>query len=152
MNAHSALVPVPWVPEGFFPCCLRRKLSGEAATSGFFSRQSRSRLRRSIFAANNKKKNPLAPRVSYQFPSLYNVQKEKPIFQNITKKHAHVIFPVLILFVQSSHMERIWVTGLGRLVWKTLHASRNIQPRACFQAQEKTTSLISVFGTYVKTE
>ena len=38
MNAHSALVPVPWVPKGFFPCCLRRKLSGEAAivTSGFF--------------------------------------------------------------------------------------------------------------------
>ena len=36
------------VPEGFFSCCLRRKLSDEAAvvTSGFFSRSSRSRLRR----------------------------------------------------------------------------------------------------------
>ena len=102
--------------------------------------------------ANNRKKNPLAPRVSYQLPSLYNVYKEKPIFQNITKKHVHVIFPVLILFVQSTHMERIWVTGLGGLVWKILHASGNIQLHVCFQAQKKSTSLVSVFGTYVKTE
>ena len=101
--------------------------------------------------ANNRKKNPLAPRVSYQLPSLYNVYKEKPIFQNITKKHVHVIFPVLILFVQSTHMERI-LTGLGGLVWKILRASGNIQLRACFQAQKKSTSLVSVFGTYVKTE
>lgn len=149
MNAHSALVPVPCVPEGIFSCCLRRKLSDEAAvvTSGFFSRSSRSRLRRQTTG----KKNPLAPRVSYQLPSLYNVYKEKPIFQNITKKHVHVIFPVLILFVQSTHMERI-LTGLGGLVWKILHASGNIQLRACFQAQKKSTSLVSVFGTYVKTE
>ena len=137
------------VPEGFFSCCLRRKLSDEAAvvTSGFFSRSSRSRLRRQTTG----KKNPLAPRVSYQLPSLYNVYKEKPIFQNISKKHVHVIFPVLILFVQSTHMERI-LTGLGGLVWKILHASGNIQLRACFQAQKKSTSLVSVFGTYVKTE
>jgi len=49
-------------------------------------------------------------------------------------------------------MEKIRVTWLGGLVWKILHASGNIQLRACFQAQEKTTSLVSVFGTYVKTE
>ena len=35
-----------------------------AVTRGFYSRSSRSRLRRSIFTANNRKKKPLAPRVS----------------------------------------------------------------------------------------
>ena len=85
------------------------------------------------FAGKQQEKNPLASRVSFQLPSLYNVYKEKPIFQNITKKHVHVIFPVLILFVQGTHMERI-LTGLGGLVWKILHASRNIQLRVWFSA------------------
>ena len=42
----------------FFPVVCGEKLSGEAAilTSGFFSRSSRSRLHRSIFTANNRKK------------------------------------------------------------------------------------------------
>jgi len=47
-NSKSSFVTVPWVPEGFFPSCWQRKLSGE------------------IFAANNRKKNPLAPRVTFQ--------------------------------------------------------------------------------------
>ena len=41
---------------------------------------------------------------------------------------------------------------VGRTCLETLHASGNIQLGACFQAQEKTTSLISVFSTYVETE
>ena len=153
MNAHSALVPVSCVPEGFFSLLFAAKIERRSC-----DREERVFFPLIMIAASplnfrrkQQEKNPLAPRVSYQFPSLYNVYKEKPIFQNITKKHVHVIFPVLILFVQSTHMERI-LTGLGGLVWKILHASGNIQLRACFQAQKKSTSLVSVFGTYVKTE
>ena len=137
------------VPESFFFLLFAAKI--ERRSSGRDERVFFPLITIAASQANNRKKNPLAPRVSYQLPSLYNVYKEKPIFQNITKKHVHVIFPVLILFVQSTHMERI-LTGLGGLVWKILHASGNIQLRACFQAQKKSTSLVSVFGTYVKTE
>ena len=112
---HSYQYPV--CQRVFFPCCLRRKLSDEAAIvkSGFFFPLITIAASPLNFRRKQQEKNPLAPRVSYQFSSLYNVYKEKPIFQNITKKHVHVIFPVLILFVQSTHMERIWVTGRDRV-------------------------------------
>ena len=110
MNAHSALVPVPCVPKGFFFLLFAAKI--ERRSCGRDERVFFPLITIAASQANNRKKNPLAPRVSYQLPSLYNVYKEKPIFQNITKKHVHVIFPVLILFVQSTHMERI-LTGFG---------------------------------------
>ena len=117
MNAHSALVPVPCVPEGIFSLLFAAKIERRSC-----DREERVFFPLITIAASplnfrrkQQEKNPLAPRVSYQFSSLYNVYKEKPIFQNITKKHVHVIFPVLILFVQSTHMERIWVTGRDRV-------------------------------------
>ena len=53
----------------FFPV-----VCGEDAivTSGKKTRSSRSRLRRSIFAANNREKNPLAPRVLVRVPNEYS--------------------------------------------------------------------------------
>ena len=66
MNAHSALVPVPC--SLLFAAKIERRGRGDRDERVFFP-ASHDRG----FAANNKKKNPLAPRVSYQLPSLYNV-------------------------------------------------------------------------------
>ena len=73
-NAHSfqnkiclklysiELKDIPWLPEVFFPVVCRKKLSGDGV---IVTSSSRSRLRRSVFAANNRKKKRLAPRATH---------------------------------------------------------------------------------------
>ena len=57
---------IRWVPEGFFLLFAAKPRSWQARKK---TRSSRSRLRRSIFAANNREKNPLAPRVLVRVPN-----------------------------------------------------------------------------------
>ena len=122
--------------RGFFSCCLRRKLSDEAAvvTSGFFSRSSRSRLRRQT---TGKKPSGIQGIVPASF-AVQCVQRKTHLskyYKETCARNFSFSYPFCTKHPHGKNFDRVGGTCLENF--------------ACLWKYPATRL---VFGTYVKTE
>ena len=108
---------VPWI--SFLSSCPPKRTLAARGFSFFFSR---SRLRRSIFAANNRKKNPLAPKVSQAF-----LQATKLNWATTAITIYMHLFKLIGSWFSSTKQKELWSKrgSLVRLQQNSLHPSHS---------------------------